>query len=204
MADVPKEEASTTETSNKETVKVWKFECSLVFIKSINGIFNIVLVILSLLCLIILSAAKDVGCVTAYVSTYGFYNFAYGSCVVTYVLRFIIYVLSLNTKLLWIFPWLIWNPAVSLFFAICFFFSSVAVLANVCGRLGGYAAAGAFGFITFAVMTAELVYNIIVLRRDHPPTENKILLKIGVERKPPGTTPEYQADGDAQQEESKY
>lgn len=62
----------------------------------------------SLLCCIILGAAKRVDCYAAYTSAYGFYNFAFGSCILTYILRYIIYIFNLNTRLLWVFPWLIW------------------------------------------------------------------------------------------------
>jgi hypothetical protein len=63
-----------------------------------------------------------------------------------------------------------------------------------------------FGFITFFVMAGELVYNVILLRKNHPPTENRVLLLIGVERKPPGTAPVYDAGANAgspQEDESK-
>lgn len=56
-------------------------------------------------------------------------------------------------------------------------------------------------------MAAELVYNIILLRRTHPPTENRVLLLIGVERKPSGTAPVYEGGtdgGSPQEEETKY
>ena len=55
-------------------------------------------------------------------------------------------------------------------------------------------------------MGAELAYNIYLLRRDHPPTENKVLLFVGVERKPPGNAPVYDQDNTTSDspEESKY
>lgn len=64
----------------------------------------------------------------------------------------------------------------------------------------------AFGFITFFIMGAELAYNIYLLRRDHPPTENTVLLFVGVERKPPGNAPVYDQDNTTSDspEESKY
>ena len=55
-------------------------------------------------------------------------------------------------------------------------------------------------------MAAELVYNVILLRKNHPPTENRVLLLIGVERKPPRTAPVYDAGANAgspQEDESK-
>ncbi|XP_063442938.1 uncharacterized protein LOC134723246 [Mytilus trossulus] len=195
------------EASGDEKIKVWKFDLSLTFMKSIGGIFNVVLIGFSLICCIALGAAKRVDCYAAYTSAYGFYNFAFGSCILTYILRYIIYIFNLNTRLLWVFPWLIWNPAVSLFFAVTFFISSIAVVANECGKnLGGYKAAAAFGFITFFIMGAELAYNVYLLRRDHPPTENTVLLFVGVERKPPGNAPVYDQDNATSDspEESKY
>jgi hypothetical protein len=51
-----------------------------------------------------------------------------------------------------------------------------------------------------------LGYNVILLRKNHPPTENRVLLLIGVERKPPRTAPVYDAGANAgspQEDESK-
>ncbi|CAC5423790.1 ABC.PE.P1 [Mytilus coruscus] len=198
---------ATNQASEDEKIKVWKCDLSLTFIKSIGGIFNVVLVVFSLLCLIVLGAAKRVDCFAAHTSSYGFYNFAFASCLLTYMVRYVIYIFNLNTRLLWVFPWLVWNPAVSLFFAVLFFISSIAVVANECGKkFGGYKAAAAFGFITFFIMAAELAYNIYLLRRDHAPTENRLLLFIGVEKKPPGNAPVYDQDNTTSDspEESKY
>ena len=54
-------------------------------------------------------------------------------------------------------------------------------------------------------MCGEMVYNFILLRRDHPPTENRFLIKLGVERKPPVNAPVYSQDGsNATEDDSKY
>lgn len=90
----------------------------------------------SLLCCIILGAAKRVDCYAAYTSAYGFYNFAFGSCILTYILRYIIYIFNLNTRLLWVFPWLIWVSNYLLFHniwhAVWIPFSFYLILLNSC------------------------------------------------------------------------
>ncbi|KAK3085695.1 hypothetical protein FSP39_007359 [Pinctada imbricata] len=182
-------EEGATSTSDDDLYKFSIGSCNLslnlTYMKSILGILNAAEIVLSLCGLISIAAAFQPVCDFKYGSSYGFYDFIGSTVFVTRTILYILFVLSVEEKWCMKFvPWLIVRFFVLAVYALFYLIASIAVVANICYQ-DGNTVAGIFGFMVTGVLAADCVFSLLKLRNEHPPSSNRILIILGVERLPP-------------------
>ncbi|XP_078335354.1 uncharacterized protein LOC111132293 isoform X2 [Crassostrea virginica] len=79
------------------------------FVKSHLGVFEAVVIILSLVCCICSAPGSNIACDIAYGSNYAFYKFVVGSAFLTYLINYLIFAIKFDEKWCMKFvPWLVW------------------------------------------------------------------------------------------------
>ncbi|XP_078335351.1 uncharacterized protein LOC111134320 isoform X2 [Crassostrea virginica] len=175
-------EESENRSAEKQSVPIGSTSLSIniSFVKSLLGIFQGVVIILSVICLICAGAGANLSCDYTYGSNYGFYEFVAGTVLLTYFIDYIIFAISIDEQWCMKFiPWLLWHFVTGIVFTFLYFIASIVMASHVCGR-SGYAAASVFGFITTVVLGVETYFLLMSLRRDHAPSDNKVLNMLGV------------------------
>eukprot|EP00105_Crassostrea_gigas_P025945 XP_011446704.2 PREDICTED: CKLF-like MARVEL transmembrane domain-containing protein 4 isoform X2 [Crassostrea gigas] len=184
--------------SKQDSVRIGStcFSINLNYVKSLLGIFEAAIIILSLICLICAGVGANLACDYTYGSSYGFYESVAGTVFLTDVINYLIFALSIDEKWCMKFiPWLVWHFFIGAIFTFLYLIASIVMVTHTCGR-GGYTAAAVFGFITTIVSGVETYFLLLSLRQDHAPTDNKVLNMLGV---PKGSTqcpqnPDYDRD----------
>ncbi|XP_061189573.1 CKLF-like MARVEL transmembrane domain-containing protein 4 isoform X1 [Saccostrea echinata] len=177
---------------------------NLTYVKSLLGIFEAAMIILSLICLICAGAGANLACDYSYGSNYGFYEFVAGTVFLTDFINYLIFAISIDEKwCLRLVPWLVWHFVVGVIFTFLFFVASIVMVSHICGR-GGYAAAAVFGFIATIVSGVDTFFCLLSLRRDHSPTDNKFLNILGVPHSSSASPQSPQYDSESVPESSKY
>lgn len=176
------EESSQPAETQRHSIPIGSTSISinLSFVKSLLGIFEGAIIILSLICLICAGAGANVVCDYAYGSNYGFYEFVAGTVFLTYFIDYLIFTISIEERWCMKFvPWLVWHFFSGVIFTFLYLIASIVMASHTCGR-GGYTAAAVFGFITTIVSGVETYFLLLSLRQDHAPTDNKVLNMMGV------------------------
>ncbi|XP_060081046.1 CKLF-like MARVEL transmembrane domain-containing protein 7 [Ylistrum balloti] len=208
--NVPRDQPSTTEPEDVDikNVKVGAITIplNLSYVKSPLGIVTAVSGILSLLCAILVSASYNINCYAGYGSTYDFFEFVSTSWFILTFFRYIIFLLTNKNGVLCgsFVPWTLLMMANTAIYIIMFFFGSIAMAVSSCWR-GGYKASAAFGFFTTFTCIAELVLLLFRLRKEHEPTQNRILILMGVpELNQRGAPPPYDPESNMAADPPKY
>ncbi|XP_033755189.1 uncharacterized protein LOC117338099 isoform X2 [Pecten maximus] len=181
----PQSQQSTTESEDADIRKVQvggiTIPLNLGYVKSPLGIATAVSGILALLGTILVSASYNINCYAGYGSTYDFFEFVATSWFILSVFRYIIFLLTNKKGILCgsFVPWTLLMMANTAVYIIMFFFGSIAMAVNSCWR-GGYKATAAFGFFTVGACVAEFILLLLKLRQEHEPTQNRILILMGV------------------------
>ncbi|XP_022342615.2 uncharacterized protein LOC111136217 isoform X1 [Crassostrea virginica] len=168
----------------------------LAFVKSRLGVFEAVVIILSLICWICSAAGANIACDFAYGSNYAFYEFVVGSAFLTYLINYLIFAIKFDEKWCMKFvPWLVWHFVMAAIFTFLYLIASIVMVSQTCGQ-AGYAAAAITGFITTVVFGFGTYFLLLMLREDHAPSDNKFLNMLGVPRRSHTSTqsPEYDSE----------
>ncbi|XP_078335353.1 uncharacterized protein LOC111132293 isoform X1 [Crassostrea virginica] len=165
------------------------------FVKSHLGVFEAVVIILSLVCCICSAPGSNIACDIAYGSNYAFYKFVVGSAFLTYLINYLIFAIKFDEKWCMKFvPWLVWHFVVAAIFTFLYLIASIGMVSKTCGQ-AGYAAAAVTGFTTTVVFGFGTYFLLLMLREDHAPSDNKFLNMLGVPRRSDtSTSPEYDSE----------
>ncbi|XP_048752866.2 CKLF-like MARVEL transmembrane domain-containing protein 4 isoform X2 [Ostrea edulis] len=200
------ENAPNSQETDRQTIPIGStsFSINVTFARSFLGIFEAVIILLSLISLICAGAGANLACDYNYGSNYGFYEFVAGSVFITYLIDYVIFIISIDEKLcLKLVPFLFWHFVVGAMFTLLYLIASIVMAAHICGQ-GGYAAATVFGFISTVVMGIHTYFCLLSLRHDHAPTDNKVLNMLGVPQENSASSQSPQYDPENLGESSKY
>ncbi|KAL5022123.1 hypothetical protein ScPMuIL_001278 [Solemya velum] len=192
------------ENDGTRKFKIGKCEISINsgYLTSVTGVLNAVEIVLSLIGLIVVSASATSACVTVYGDSYSFYEFTTSTWFILSFLRYALFGLSLEAVLCFkMIPWTLVILGTELVFSMFMLISGSVVASNDCFK-GGYRAAAAFAFMCLGAMVVDFVFLFVKLRKEHPPTNNRFLIMIGIQPASNVQAPEYHAD--ANMEDSKY
>ncbi|XP_069113667.1 uncharacterized protein [Argopecten irradians] len=182
----PQTQQTTTESEDADIKRVQvagiTIPLNLGYVKSPLGIVTAVSGLLALLGTILVSASYNINCYAGYGTTYDFFEFVSTSWFILSVFRYIIFLLTNKKGILCgsFVPWTLLMMANTAVYIIFFFFGSIAMAANACWR-GGYKATAAFGFFTTGTCVAEIILLLFKLRKEHEPTQNRVLIFMGVQ-----------------------
>ncbi|KAK7115290.1 MARVEL domain-containing protein 1-like [Littorina saxatilis] len=156
------------QTSDNPNVKhLWLIPVDLNFVKSLEGIMDLVIAMLSLIAWICIAPAIPVYCIDAYGGGYSFFEFCAGSTFLTMTLWYIMFVVMINQRLK-IVPWRLGQLIILGGFGALYVIAAIVVAARTCHQ-GSLAAASAFGFLTTIAMAGHFYYSFRLWRETEVP-----------------------------------
>ncbi|KAH9491650.1 hypothetical protein Btru_030586 [Bulinus truncatus] len=145
MSETP----AVTQPSNENIIYVWKFPVDRTYVKSINSLLKVAAAILSLIAFICSAAGRSDNCDDSYSSTYNFFEFVAMSCFITIMILWLMFTLTLQTKLCFkLLPWKLVDLGYLIIYIVLYLIADIVIAAQSCGKDSNKAAA-AFGFFVF-------------------------------------------------------